>query len=345
MQISANESNKPNNQVQLFKRVESNNPNKSIKSIQSIMKFSSNEKKQSERIESTNNQVQSTNPIQLIKHIQPIIAQQPSIIIILRGHVRNSFDDNKLYEYLLYLNNKYKLYIFIHTWNIKSNNISWREVEENKSTINEDIIIKYFKNITIQKILIDDEQNVKLSGNVVGLIKTTLMPIKGWKNMWYGIYKIINYILNNINEYNLDANSYALNLRFDYFINSTINQFNVNDLDVLYNFESNNISFLKNKVGECNMYGVDNIYFGKIYKMYYTANLFNSSLDYIIDCFDDIHAQERLVYNLQKYINIYCDDFICDNDYINLTIQFILAKLKIDYIKSEYKPTECYLHP
>lgn len=279
-------------------------------------------------------------PILLYKNIQ-----KPSIIVILRGHIRNSFDNNKLYEYLLYLSNKYNLYIFIHTWNIKCNNISWKkDIKADYSIINEDIITNYFKNINIQKIFIDDESNVDLIGNVIGNINTTLMPIKGWKYMWYGIYKISNYILNTINKYYLDVNTYTLNIRFDYFTNSTINQYNLKDLNSLYNFNSNHIQFMKNIAHENDMYGIDNIYFGKFYKIYYTAKLFHSNLDYIINCFEVIHSQEKLVYILQKYINIYSDDYLYDNDYINLTIKTILTKLRINYIKSENKPINILLN-
>ena len=276
--------------------------------------------------------------------IQQAIIQKPSIIIILRGHIRDSFDNNKIYKYISYLSNIYKLYIFIHTWNVKSNNISWRNIEKNNSIVNEDIITNYFKNINIQKIFIDDETNVHLIGNVIGNINTTLMPIKGWKYMWYGIYKISNYILNNINKYDLDVNTYTLNIRLDYFTNSTINQYNLNDLNSLYNFNSNDIQFMKNILHKNALYGIDNIYFGKFYKIYYTAKLFHSNLDYIIECFEDIHCQERLVYILQKYINIYSDDYLYDNDYINLTIKIILTKLKINYIKSKNKPTNILLN-
>lgn len=276
------------------------------------------------------------NKISNVKRYKVI--KKPNVIIILRGHIRSSFDNNKLYEYILYLNSIYKLYIFIHTWNVKSNNISWRYLEKDTSIINEDIITNYFKNINIQKIFIDDEKNINLIGNVTGNIKTTLMPIKGWKYMWYGIYKISDYILNNIDKYYLCVNTYTLNIRFDYFTNPTINQYNLNDLNSLFNFNSNDIQFMKNLIYKDTMFGIDNIYFGKFYKLYYTAKLFHSNLDYIIECFTDIYCQERLVYILQKYINIYSDNYLYDNDYINLIIKIILVKLRINYINLENRP-------
>jgi len=253
-----------------------------------------------------------------------------NLIIIIRGHIRDSFDNDNLYKYILNLSINYKLYIFIHTWNIKSNNISWRSIKENYEEITEEIIINYFKNINLEKIFIDNDNDnyISLIGNIDGYIKTTLMPIKGWKNMWFGIYKINEYILNNLINYNLDVNTYCLNIRFDYFTNSTINQYNINDLNYLYNFTSNDIQFMKNSVSKNIPYGIDNIYFGKFYKIFYTAKIFNFNLDDIINYYDYIHAQEILVFDLQKYINIYCDDNIYDNEDIDLTIKMILMKLK-----------------
>ena len=235
-----------------------------------------------------------------------------------------------MYEYISYLSKIYKLHIFIHTWNIKSNNLSWRPIHKDNSTINENIISNYFKNINIEKIIIDNENDVELIGNVNGNIKTTLMPIKGWKNMWYGIFKITNYILNNANKYHIDVNTYTLNIRFDYFTNPTINQYNFKDLFHLFNFNSNDIQFMKNITEQVNMFGIDNIYFGKFYKIYYTTKLFHSNLDNIIKSFTYIYAQEKLVYLLQKYINIYSDDNLYDNNYVNSIIKKILIKLRID---------------
>lgn len=256
------------------------------------------------------------------------IKNKNNLIIIIRGHIRDSFDNDNLYKYILNLSINYKLYIFIHTWNIKSNNISWRSIKENYEEITEEIIINYFKNINLEKIFIDNDNYISLIGNIDGYIKTTLMPIKGWKNMWFGIYKINEYILNNLINYNLDVNTYCLNIRFDYFTNSTINQYNINDLNYLYNFTSNDIQFMKNSVSKNIPYGIDNIYFGKFYKIFYTAKILNFNLDDIIKYYDYIHAQEYLVFDLQKYINIYCDDNIYDNEDIDLTIKMILMKLK-----------------
>jgi len=251
------------------------------------------------------------------------------LIVILRGHIRDSLDNNHLYNYLSSLNVKYNLHIFIHTWNMKCSSVSWRNIEEDTSIVDEELIIKYLKDLKTKKIIIDDDKHIKLNGETKGLIKTTLMPIQGWKNMWYGIHKICKHILTIMSSYNLNPNTLTLNMRLDYFSNSTINQYvrrinNYEFTNKLFDSACENIIFLKNPPQN---YGIDNIYTGKFYKIYYTGLLFHSDLDKIIDCYDTIHAQENLVFLLQEYIDKYCDDIIDDLEYIDSTKDFILLKL------------------
>ena len=40
-----------------------------------------------------------------------------------------------------------------------------------------------------------------------------------------------------------------------------------------------------------------------------------------------IHAQEKLLFLVQEYIDKYCDNIINDLDYVNSTINFIIWKL------------------
>tara|TARA_B110000037_G_scaffold134203_1_gene152131 strand:+ start:2524 stop:3408 length:885 start_codon:yes stop_codon:yes gene_type:complete len=277
------------------------------------------------------NNLQITNTINenYNNKIPAIINKQP-LVLILRGHIRDSFDDNRLYNFIVYLKQKFKLYIFIHTWNVKSNNISWRTIKKDNTIVDERVIIDYFKNIDIAKIIIDnDATNLKINGIVEGNIKTTLMPIKGWKNMWYGLNRLCEYILSNLKNINLNENTYTLNTRFDYFTNSTITQYvkkptNYNFMNKIFNFSSETLMFLHNPP---HFYGIDNLYFGKFYKMFYTVTLFHTNLDSIIDCYDYIHAQEKLVYLIQPYINTYCDNSIYDKDRVIKTIEFVLIKM------------------
>jgi hypothetical protein len=52
------------------------------------------------------------------------------MILILRGHIRDSFDNNNLYELIKSIYEKNgDLMIYIHTWSIFQNNLSWRKMD------------------------------------------------------------------------------------------------------------------------------------------------------------------------------------------------------------------------
>jgi hypothetical protein len=144
--------------------------------------------------------------------------------IIIRGHIRNSFNTNELYNLLKYLSENYTINIYIHTWSIKQNNISWRYIENDFTEINIEYIKIYFRDLTkfIKKIIINDDNKIKLYGNLTGKILLTKTNILGWKRYIYGQYKIINYLHNKIKN----KNNFLLNIRFDLFTNSFIFPYN-----------------------------------------------------------------------------------------------------------------------
>ena len=141
------------------------------------------------------------------------------MIIIIRGHIRNSFDSQLLFNFVNELNKTYSdLKIYIHTWSIYSNSISHREINENKTQVTDTFIYNYFKDLShlIKHIIIDDDTNIQLIGNISGNINNGGMPIIGWKNYLYGQYQIVNYVYN----LNKDNNEPIINTRFDLFNNS-----------------------------------------------------------------------------------------------------------------------------
>ena len=197
------------------------------------------------------------------------------MILILRGHIRSAFDNNQLLNLIKgirILDNDLKIYI--HTWNIFSSNLSWRPVNQNNTVVTTEIIFDYFNDVKdlIKMIIIDDDTQIKLIGKTVGVMCNTLMPIKGWKNYWYGKYKLIYNmynIYNMCNIYNLyniynpkaniiRKNEMIINMRFDILNNS--NSFNHN---LIINFIKNNCTkiFVRNKfLYDYEFTGCDNIY-------------------------------------------------------------------------------------
>lgn len=218
------------------------------------------------------------------------------MILILRGHIRNSFNTKDLYHFIKQIYDAFpELKIVIHTWNIFSNNLSWRNIEVNNQPVNETVIHEYFEDLChlIKHIIIDDDTKIQLNGNLSGYINHGPMPILGWKNYWYGKYRIIEY-LHNIHT---DENEMIVNCRFD--IQSNSNNYPISIIMHLLKHETKftkNIFLFTNE----HNYGIDNIYIGNIHTMYTLIHSLHMSLDNILSKHNnDIH-QEILVYRINE---------------------------------------------
>jgi hypothetical protein len=191
------------------------------------------------------------------------------MILIIRGHIRNSFENKNLYDFIkLIYNNFSDIQIYIHTWNIFSNNISWRKINVNNNIVNEKIIYDYFDDLShlIKHIIINDDTQIKMIGKTNGNVCCSLMPIIGWKNYWYGKFEIVNYIYNKIDE-----NEMVVNFRFD--INTNSNSID-NNCSLNFIKENNKLKFTKNIFLKDRITGVDNIYIGNIKTMYKLTHTF-----------------------------------------------------------------------
>ena len=141
------------------------------------------------------------------------------MLLVIRGHIRQSFDTRSLYNFIDRIYNLFPdLKIFIHTWNKFASNISWRHIPANNTNVNNETICNYFGklSICIQHIIIDDDTTINLSGNLIGNVSHSRMPIIGWKNYWYGKHKIIDYLY-NLHKY---EDEMIVNTRFDILKNS-----------------------------------------------------------------------------------------------------------------------------
>ena len=220
------------------------------------------------------------------------------MILVIRGHIRNSFETKYLHNLIQELYDIFpNLKIVIHTWNTFSNNISWRKIDINSKSVTNEIIYDYFDNLThlIQHIIIDDDTEIQLIGNLCGRINNGPMPIIGWKNYWYGKYRIIDYLYNT----NIDKNEIIVNFRFDLFDNS--NSF---DNTNIINFIKKNseIHFTKNMFvfNDEHHFGIDNIYIGNINTMHKLIKYFFMELDDILSIHNDTINQEKLVYRINS---------------------------------------------
>ena len=198
--------------------------------------------------------------------------------IIIRGHIRNSFTTNELYNLIKYLSKNYKIKIYIHSWSIKQNNISWRPIENDFTIIDINFIKLYFKDLSkfIKKIIIEDDSNIKLNGNLEGKILSKKTYILGWKRYIYSQHKIIHYLYKKIKN----KNNFLLNIRFDLFTNSYIFPCNeiIDFINKNYNKNHKKNIFLRDN--EC--CGVDNIIIGTIKTNYKLMSFIHYNLDDIL---------------------------------------------------------------
>ena len=114
------------------------------------------------------------------------------LIVILRGHIRNSFDDRRLYDFILSLTKLYEVEIHISTWNIQQNNCSWRGMDYIPTKITALTLLSYFNIMSeyIKNIIINDDSEIKLIGNTEGRIGSGPAPLIGWKRYWFCKHKL-----------------------------------------------------------------------------------------------------------------------------------------------------------
>ena len=199
--------------------------------------------------------------------------------IVIRGHIRNSFTTAELYTLLKYLSEKYNIQIYIHTWNKKQNNISWREIENDSTEITNDTIEAYFKDLYkfVREIIIEDDENIELHGNLDGKLASSRTNILGWKRYIYGQYRVIKYIYDTSD----DKDEFLLNIRFDLFTNSFVFPYAeiTRFVDANHGINHTNNVFLK----EGKYCGVDNIIIGSVSTNYHLLSAIHFGLDCILD--------------------------------------------------------------
>lgn len=228
------------------------------------------------------------------------------MILVIRGHIRDAFTTLELINFVKKIHStEPKLKIFIHTWNVFANNVSWRPVnyDDADKAVTEQVIYNYFADLKhlIGHIIIDDDQKIQLVGNLRGTVtEASPMSMIGWKNYWYGKYKIIDYLYNNKN---IDNNEMIVNFRFDLFQiygdDCPLEYRHMITAEYLSDFIKNNVgvNFTKNQfIFDFKNIGIDNIYLGNINTMHKLTHQFFYKLDDIARKYNYIRHQEMFVY-------------------------------------------------
>ena len=224
------------------------------------------------------------------------------MIVILRGHIRAAFDENNLYNIIAQLDRKYSLELYIHTWSIQSVSRSWRHIPQDHTPVTEERIREYFRDMSrlIKHIIIDDEEQVQLIGNTEGGTGKSCCPLKGWKYMWYGQYRIAEYLYNDPNL----RDRPVISMRYDIFANVL----NFDGDQVLAFFKQvHDIAYLHFEHGtkiQKNIFprdgwakfvvGCDNIIGGTIATNYQLTKIFVNKLDQLLEINPETENQEFL---------------------------------------------------
>jgi hypothetical protein len=220
---------------------------------------------------------------------------QTSICLVIRGHIRESFNNSNLYQLVKETAAKYhKLRIYIHTWNKKSSKLSWRNIEEDNTEVTEELIKRYFKDTAkyIQTIIIDDDTQIEIKGEDKGLICKTLQPIVAWKRMWYGIHRIVEDMYADSNN----QNKIVINTRFDIMQNS--HSIGFTDFHSFVKKSIQTPKLIRNVFhkNSHSLFGIDNLYSGDRETVKTLVTHFYSNLDTIIKQYPTIYVQEVIVF-------------------------------------------------
>ncbi len=216
------------------------------------------------------------------------------LIVMIRGHVRDSFGDPRLRQLIESLSQKYNTTIYLHTWDILQSDKSWRTLEKNNTPVSQEMIQEYFKGIPIKRIQIETEENIELNGTIEGNVSVTRCPVLCWKNMFYGMYEIIK----NIDE---PAETTILNIRYDIFTNRN-RLFTIDSIMKLIDLNFNKYMYSNAYISKEPKIGIDNLILGSVYSMRQLIHHFHYNLDEILTRYPEEIHQEFIVFKENKLL-------------------------------------------
>jgi hypothetical protein len=220
------------------------------------------------------------------------------IAICLRGHLRDGLTDSRLTDYLTLLKNKgHSVDLFLHTWNVSEAKSSYRPLDHDKSfAVNRDILIDYFQGHSIKQIIVDDDNNLELHGNLQGTVAKSKCPRIAWKRMWAGKFKLASHLYHN-HTYDYDL---VVSTRYDKFTTPVCYTPVKNLLKMTTRGEGLSLKYPQHYRL---LKGVDNYYCGSVQAIYDIACAFHYTLDEIETKYNIKSFHEELFY---KYAVDHC---------------------------------------
>ena len=229
--------------------------------------------------------------------------EKPQIVVIIRGHIREGFTNDKLRNFVQFLIKHYHARIFIHTWSEVNGSKSWKETPNmgvsnhaDSTQVTPKMIQDYFSNITLSRIVIENDKDLKLIGTVEGQLGKSCCPKIAWKNMWAGKYNIFNQMKNEVNP-----ECTTIEFRFDLFCHSNSCHSNFSEYSV-YERCSNLGTFFHEYKPRCLatdlVCGLDNLMIGSFRQLTTLITYFHTKLSMITDMYPNIENQEFMVFHM-----------------------------------------------
>lgn len=215
-----------------------------------------------------------------------------NMFLVLRGHIRDAFETQELCEFVKSLLEVYSptLKIFIHTWNIFSNGVSWRNIPTDNRLITRDLIEKYFGPDIAKffvKVIIDDDENIPIIGRTDGMVGLSRIPLRGWKNYWYGQCQALKAARDEC------VDDWVINTRFDLFTTFPMNaKLLIARTKEIVHEEAGSVCFWSKINTGC----VDNYIVGRAHQQFSLAHHFHNKIDSIIVRYPCINNPEKYVW-------------------------------------------------
>lgn len=226
------------------------------------------------------------------------MSDKPVLNVVLRGHVRSSFEDDGLRWLLSDISESFSARIYAHTWSFVQNSLSWRGLENICREVDAGMVLNYLSGFDVRSVAVDDDSAIPHVGNVEGNIGRTRCPVLGWKNMYWGKLAAMK-VLTDVEP----PDSTTLQMRFDVLSNP----FSPKRQEVL-DFVSREYDTIRSGAGDERIrflrmhcfVGVDNIYMARALDML----RFNSYMYYEMDRILHVHRgtihQEHIAFHERK---------------------------------------------
>lgn len=218
------------------------------------------------------------------------------LAVTVRGHIRDAFQTDRFVRFLEQLGHQFDVDIYLHTWHESEAKNSYRPVNrESVFPVSALDVSAYFRTVQprLRTILVDNDEQIELVGTTIGTIGCA--PLKAWKNMWYGKYRVCQALWESRIAYDL-----VLNLRIDVFSLSqsadmglTEARINQRLTELSDSTPIQQLHFFAEKA----VAGIDNCYIGNPELMCRISHHFHFNLDDIRERYRDIYNQEFVVFH------------------------------------------------